>query len=394
MEMNEVYYVDGIRTAFGRAGEKGVFWQTRADDMVAKVIRTLMERNPSIDPKEIDDNIWGATTQMGDQGLTMGRTTVMLAGLPVDVPGCSVDRMCAGGMTAIDFAAGCIALGSGEIMVAGGVEHMGHHPMGQGADPNPRFIAEKLVDPSALNMGMTAENLHDMFPEVTKDQTDEYALICQQKAKKAWDEGKIQNMIVPMTVWSADGWKVAHTDEQPRPQTTLEGLQGLKTPFRNQGRVTAGNSSGLNDGAAGVILASAKACEKYGLKPKMRMVNFAFAGVKAEIMGIGPVPSTKKVLERSGLTMDQIDLVELNEAFAVQAVAFMNEFGMQRPDDPRMNAWGGAIAFGHPLASSGARLTMTLANRFAEAPNARYGLTTMCVGLGQGGTALWENMQK
>jgi acetyl-CoA acyltransferase len=243
-------------------------------------------------------------------------------------------------------------------------------------------------------MGMTAENLHDMFPEITKDQTDEYALICQQKAKKAWDEGKIQRMIIPMTVWSADGWKVAHTDEQPRPQTTVEGLKDLKTPFRAQGRVTAGNSSGLNDGAAGVILASGKAIEKYGLKPKMRMVGFAFAGVKAEIMGIGPVPSTKKVFERTGLSMDDIDMVELNEAFAVQAVAYMNEFGLKRPDDPRMNAWGGAIAFGHPLASSGARLTMTLANRFAEDPSAKYGLTTMCVGLGQGGTAIWENLQK
>jgi len=392
-ELNEVYLVDAVRTAFGRAGQKGIFWHTRADDMVVKVIRTLLERNPQVPPERVDDNVWGATTQWGDQGLTMGRTTVVLSGLPVSVPGVSVDRMCAGGMTAACFGASEIAVGAADIVIAGGVEHMGHHPMGEGADPNPRFIAEKLVDTSALNMGMTAENLHDLHPEITKEMCDEYAMLCQQKAKKAYDEGKIQKMIAPMTVWTENGWKVADTDEQPRPNTTMEGLKDLRTPFRVKGRVTAGNSSGLNDGAAGVLLASGKACEELGLKPRMRLVNYAFAGVRPEIMGIGPIPATKKVLERSGLKFDDLDIIELNEAFAVQAIAFMNEFGMKFPDDPRMNKWGGAIAFGHPLASSGCRLMAHLALLFEENPSARYGLTTMCVGLGQGGSVIWENVQ-
>lgn len=392
-ELNEVYLVDAVRTAFGRAGQKGVFWLTRADDMVVKIIRTLIERNPEVPVERIDDNVWGATTQMGDQGITMGRTTVVLSGLPSSVAGVSVDRMCAGGMTAACFGASEIAIGAADLIIAGGVEHMGHHPMAQGADPNPRFVSEKLVDPSALNMGVTAENLHDMYPDITKEMCDEYALLCQQKAKKAYDEGKIQRMIVPMTVWTEAGWKVADTDEQPRPQTTMEGLADLKTPFRVKGRVTAGNASGLNDGAAGVILASGKAVEELGLKPKMRLVNYSFAGVKPEIMGIGPIPATKKVLERTGLNFDDLDIIEANEAFAVQIIAFMQEFGMKLFDDERLNRYGGAIAFGHPLASSGCRLFAHLAQLFEENPGAKYGLATMCVGLGQGGSVIWENVQ-
>jgi acetyl-CoA acyltransferase len=392
-ELNEVYLVDVVRTAFGRAGQKGVFWLTRADDMVVKIIRTLMERNPQVPADRIDDNVWGATTQMGDQGITMGRTTVILSGLPASVAGVSVDRMCAGGMTAACFGASEIAIGAADLIIAGGVEHMGHHPMAQGADPNPRFISEKLVDPSALNMGVTAENLHDMYPDITKEMCDEYALLCQQKAKKAYDEGEIQKMIVPMTVWTEAGWKVADMDEQPRPQTTMEGLADLKTPFRVKGRVTAGNASGLNDGAAGVILASGKAVEELGLKPKMRLVNYAFSGVKPEIMGIGPIPATKKVLERTGMSFDQFDFIEANEAFAVQIIAFMQEFGMKLFDDERLNRYGGAIAFGHPLASSGCRLFAHLAQLFEENPGTKYGLATMCVGLGQGGSVIWENVQ-
>jgi acetyl-CoA acyltransferase len=392
-ELNEVYLVDVVRTAFGRAGQKGVFWLTRADDMVVKVIRTLIERNPDVPLDRIDDNVWGATTQMGDQGITMGRTTVILSGLPASVAGVSVDRMCAGGMTAACFGASEIMVGAADLVVAGGVEHMGHHPMAQGADPNPRFVSEKLVDPSALNMGVTAENLHDMYPGITKEMCDEYALLCQQKAKKAYDAGIIQSMIVPMTVWTEAGWKVADMDEQPRPQTTMEGLADLKTPFRVKGRVTAGNASGLNDGAAGVLLASGKAVEELGLKPKMRLVNYAFSGVKPEIMGIGPIPATKKVLENTGMKFEDFDFVEANEAFAVQIIAFMQEFGMKLFDDERLNRYGGAIAFGHPLASSGCRLFAHLAKLFEENPSARYGLATMCVGLGQGGSVIWENVQ-
>ncbi|AFM25622.1 thiolase family protein [Desulfomonile tiedjei] len=394
MKARKVVLVDAIRTAFGRAGEKGVFWNTRADDMVVKVIRELMRRNPTIDPEMIDENAWGVFCQEKDQGLTLGRTSVILAGLPVTTAGYSIDRMCAGGMSAITTAASAVALGAADVVIAGGVEHMGHHPMGATADPNPRFLTDKLVDQSAMSMGETAENLHDMFPEITKEMADEYSLHCQARANRAIQSGKIGEMIVPMTVYTKSGWTVADKDEQPRPETTIEGLAKLKTPFRVMGKVTAGNSSGLNDGAAGCILMAKEKAEELGIEPKMELKAFAYAGVKPEIMGIGPIPATHKALKVAGLTIDDIGLIELNEAFAVQAVAFMKEFGLQFPEDPKLNIYGGAIAFGHPLASSGVRLACHLMHGFAEHPEAKYGLTTMCVGLGQGGTVIWKNLQR
>lgn len=392
MKARDVVLVDACRTPFGRAGEKGFFWQTRADDMVVKVIRELLRRNPQIEPDMVEENVWGATTQEKDQGLTIGRTTAILAGLPASTSGCAVDRMCAGGMTAVTTAAAEIALGACDMAIAGGVEHMGHHPMGATADPNPRFLAEKLVDPSALVMGSTAENLFDMFPEITKEQADRYAVWSQHKAAKAIQEGKINRTIVPMTVYTKEGWMVADRDQQPRPDTTLEGLRDLKTPFRIQGKVTAGNSSGLNDGAAGCLLMSLDKALELGLKPKMRLVSFAYAGVRPEVMGLGPIPATYKALKTAGLSMKEIGLIELNEAFAVQCIAFMKEFGLEE-EDPRLNPWGGAIAFGHPLAASGPRLMAHLMCLFGERPQVRYGMTTMCVGLGQGGTVIWENLQ-
>jgi acetyl-CoA acyltransferase len=393
MNTRDVVLVDACRTAFGKAGEKGFFWHTRADDMVVKVIRELLRRNPQVRPEMVEENIWGATTQEKDQGLTLGRTSAILAGLPVETAGCSVDRMCAGGMTAVTTAASEIALGACDIAIAGGVEHMGHHPMGATADPNPRFLAEKLVDPSALVMGSTAENLHDLYPEITKEMADEYAMWSQKKAAKAMAEGKIQRMLVPMTVYTKEGWVVADRDQQPRPDTTMEGLKGLRTPFRIQGKVTPGNASGLNDGAAGVLLMSMDKAKELGVRPRMRMVAYAYAGVRPEVMGLGPIPATKKALKIAGLTMDDIGLIELNEAFAVQCVVFCREFGLKTPDDPRLNPWGGAIAYGHPLASSGCRLMAHLMYLFEERPHVRYGMTTMCVGLGQGGTVIWENLQ-
>jgi acetyl-CoA acyltransferase len=392
MKARDVVMVDACRTAFGKAGEKGIFWQTRADDMVVKVIRELLRRNPQVQPDMVEENVWGATTQEKDQGLTIGRVTAILAGLPASTSGCAVDRMCAGGMTAVTTAAAEIALGACDIAIAGGVEHMGHHPMGATADPNPRFLAEKLVDPSALVMGSTAENLFDMFPEITKEQADKYALWSQRKAAKAIQEGKINRTIVPMTVYTKEGWAVADRDQQPRPDTTLEGLRDLKTPFRIQGKVTAGNSSGLNDGAAGCLLMSLDKALELGLKPKMRLVSFAYAGVRPEVMGLGPIPATHKALKTAGLSMKDIGLIELNEAFAVQCIVFMKEFGLEE-EDPRLNPWGGAIAFGHPLAASGPRLMAHLMHLFGERPQVRYGMTTMCVGLGQGGTVIWENLQ-
>jgi acetyl-CoA acyltransferase len=393
MKSREVVLVDGIRTAFGRAGEQGFFWNTRADDMVVKVIRELLRRNPQVGPDMVEENVWGATTQEKDQGLTLGRTSAILAGLSEKCAGASVDRMCAGGMTAVTTAASEIALGAFDIAIAGGVEHMGHHPMAATADPNPRFLVDRLVSEDALVMGKTAENLHDMFPEISKEMADEYALLSQQKTAAAYTEGKIARMIVPMTVYTPEGWVVADRDQQPRPDTTMEGLKDLKTPFRPLGNVTAGNASGLNDGACGVLLMAADKAKELGIQAKMRMVAYTYAGVRPEVMGLGPIPATHKVFKISGLSMEDIDLIEINEAFAVQCIAFMKEFNLPVPDEPRLNPWGGAIAFGHPLASSGPRLMIHLMHEFAENSKAKYGLATMCVGLGQGGSVIWENLQ-
>jgi acetyl-CoA acyltransferase len=389
-ERAEVVFVDGVRTPFGRAGEKGMYWNTRADDLVVKAIVGLLERNPNVPKDRIDDVAIAATTQTGDQGLTIGRSAAILAGIPKSVPGFAIDRMCAGAMTSAAMMAGSIGFGMYDLAIAGGVEHMGHHPMGSGVDPNPRFVSEKLVGEDALVMGATAERIHDRFPQLTKERSDRYALASQQKTAAAYEAGKIQQDLVPVAIRTAEGWGLATRDEVMRPETTLEGLASLKTPFRPHGRITAGNASGLNDGATAAILASGAAAKELGLTPKMKLVSFAFAGVDPEIMGIGPIPATEKALRKAGLTIDDIDLFEMNEAFAVQVLSFLDHYGIA-DDDPRVNPWGGAIAVGHPLASSGVRLMNQLASQFAERPDVRYGITAMCVGLGQGGTMIWEN---
>lgn len=389
-ERHEVVFVDGVRTPFGRAGEKGMYWNTRADDLIVKAIVGLLERNPDVPQDRIDEVAIAATTQQGDQGLTLGRTAALLAGLPKSVPGFAIDRMCAGAMTSVTTLAGGIAFGAYDLALAGGVEHMGRHPMGFGADPNPRFLSEKLVSGEALNMGSTAERIHDRFPELTKERSDRYALASQQKAAAAYANGKLQPDLIPVSIRSETGWGLATRDEALRPETTLEGLAGLKTPFRPHGRVTAGNASGLNDGATVSLLASEATAKELGLTAKMKLVSFAFAGVEPEIMGIGPVPSTEKALKKAGLSITDIGLFELNEAFAVQVLSLLDHFGIA-DDDPRVNQWGGAIAMGHPLASSGVRLMIQLAAQFKERPDVRYGLTAMCVGLGQGGSVIWEN---
>ncbi|GAA4667439.1 thiolase family protein [Frondihabitans cladoniiphilus] len=387
---SEVVFVDGVRTPFGRAGEKGMYWQTRADDLVVKAMKGLVDRNPALDPAAIDDVAIAATTQTGDQGLTLGRTAALLAGLPQSVPGYAIDRMCAGAMTSVTTVAGAIAFGAYDFALAGGVEHMGRHPMGFDADPNPRFLSERLVSAEALNMGNTAERIHDRFPALTKERSDRFALGSQQKTAAAYASGQIQPDLVSVAVKTSSGWGLADRDEAPRPETTLEGLAGLRTPFRPHGRVTAGNSSGLNDGATVSLIASESAARAAGMTPKMRLVSFAFAGVEPEIMGIGPVPSTEKALRKAGLTIDDIGLFELNEAFAIQVLSLLDHFGID-DDDPRVNPWGGAIAVGHPLASSGVRLMIQLARQFEQHPEVQYGLTAMCIGLGQGGSVIWEN---
>ena len=389
--VRDVVFVDGVRTPFGKAGPTGLYAETRADDLVIRCIRELMRRNPSLSPDRIDDVAIAATTQIGDQGLTIGRTAALLAGLPVSTPGYAIDRMCAGAMTAVTTTAAGIAFGAYDVVVAGGVEHMGHHPMGEGVDPNPRIIAEKLVDPSALVMGQTAENLHDRLPQLTKERADAFAVASQERLAKAYADGKIQEDLVPVAVRSAEqGWGLGTADEQPRPGTTLEVLAGLKTPFRPHGKVTPGNSAGLNDGATACLLASEEVAHELGLPVRMRLVAFAFAGVEPEVMGMGPVPATEKALAKAGLSIEDIGLFEINEAFAVQVLAFLDHFGIA-DDDPRVNPWGGAIAVGHPLASSGIRLMTQLARQFAEHPEVRYGLTAMCIGIGMGGTVIWEN---
>ena len=387
--LNTVVLVDAVRTPFGKAGS--IYAGTRADDLMVRCIRGLLERNPSVPLNAIDEVAIAAATQSGDQGMNIGRSASLLAGLPNTVPGYSIDRWCAGAMTAVTTISGAIAMGLYDLAIAGGVEHMGNHPMGEGIDPNPRYLAEKIVDTDALSMGNTAERLHDRFPHLTKERADKYAINSQVKTAAAYAAGKIQPNLIPMAARSAElGWGIATVDEPPRPGTTLEALAALKTPFRAAGRVTAGNAAGLNDGATAALLASESKAKELGLTIKAKLISFAFAGVEPEVMGYGPVPSTIKALAKAGLKIEDIGLFEVNEAFAIQVIAFLDHFGIA-DDDPRVNIYGGAIAVGHPLASSGVRLMLNLAEGFKEHPEVQYGITTMCIGLGMGGTIIWEN---
>ena len=288
----DVVFVDGVRTPFGKAGS--LYRETRADDLVVSCIRALLRRHPELPPERVDEVAIAATTQIGDQGLTIGRTAALLAGLPRSVPGYAIDRMCAGAMTAVTTTASGIAFGAYDVAIAGGVEHMGHHPMGEGIDPNPRIVAEKIVDPSALVMGSTAENLHDRFPAITRERADEFALQSQQRVATAYAGGVIQESLVPIATRSAElGWGLATADEPPRPGTTLDGLSELRTPFRSHGRVSAGNAAGLNDGATACLLAAEDVAHELDLPVAMRLVSYGFAGVDPEVMGVGPVPGDR-----------------------------------------------------------------------------------------------------
>ena len=389
IQSKTVVLVDAVRTPFGKSGS--AFVNTRADDLMVRAIRGLLERNPQLPIDQIDDVAIAAASQAGDQGMNIGRSASLLAGIPNTVPGYSIDRWCAGALTATTTVAGAISMGAIDIALAGGVEHMGNHPIGALVDPNPRYLAEKIVDTDALSMGATAERLHDRFPAITKERTDRFAMNSQLRTVKAYEEGKIQRDLIPTAARSEElGWTIISADEGPRPATTMEGLAGLKTPFRPGGRVTAGNSSGLNDGATIALLASEDKAKELGLPIKAKMVTFAFAGVEPEIMGYGPVPSTLKALAKAGLTIKDIGAFEINEAFAVQVLAFLDHFEIA-DDDPRVNPYGGAIAVGHPLASSGVRLMINLARTFEADHSVQYGITTMCIGLGMGGTVIWEN---
>jgi acetyl-CoA acyltransferase len=390
-ELRDAVYVDGVRTPIGRAKPDGYYGKTRADDLVVRCIRGLLDRNPDLDPARIDDNVWAATTQIGDQGLTIGRTSAILAGLPKSVPGYAVDRMCAGALTTITNAANAIRAGAQDVVIAGGVEHMGRHPMGEQADPNPRFLSEQLVGMDALVMGQTAENLHDQFPAITKERADAYGLQSQDRYAKAKADGVFDSHVLRTMVWSDEGWKLLADDEHPRPGTTMESLANLRAPFRAGGRVTAGNAAGLNDGAGAVLLTSADTARELGLTARMRLVDYTFVGVEPETMGWGPTPATEKLLERNNLTIDDIDAIEQNEAFAVQVLAFLDHFGIPQ-DSMKNNPYGGAIAVGHPLAMSGARLAQQLAHRMEHDDSVQRGITTLCIGLGMGCSVLWERV--
>jgi acetyl-CoA acyltransferase len=268
---------------------------------------------------------------------------------------------------------------------------MGHHPMGEEVDFNPRYVFERLVDTSAVTMGATAENLHDLLPQITKAHADAYAVGSQRKAAAAWQNGIMRRTVVPMSVFTDEGWQVADRDEFLRPDTSLEGLADLPTPFRPGGRVTAGNSAGLTDGASVALLASEDATDTLGLQPRMRLASYAFAGVEPELMGLGPVPATRKALELAGITLDDVGLFELNEPFADQVLTWCDSIGVD-PEDERLNPYGGAIACGHPLAATGVRLMAQLAYGFRERREVRYGLTALCVGMGMGAAVVWENL--
>ncbi len=268
---------------------------------------------------------------------------------------------------------------------------MGHHPMGDDVDFNPRFVAERLVDASAVTMGATAENLHDRFAHLDRDAADRFAVRSQQRAAAAWENGVMRETIVPMSVFTDDGWKRADRDEFLRPDTTMDALATLRTPFRAGGRVTAGNSAGLTDGATACILAARESADELGLPARMRLVSYAFAGVEPELMGIGPIPATKRALDLAGITLDDVGLFELNEPFAVQVLTWCDGVGVS-PEDERLNPYGGAIACGHPLAATGVRLIAQLAYGMRER-DVRFGLTALCIGMGMGAAAVWENLQ-
>ena len=391
MIVSNVVLVDVVRTAFGRAGEKGIFWKTRAEDLAVSLLKALIKRNPQVTPNMIEDSIWGVTNQVKEQASTLGRMITILADWGWEIPGCSIDRMCASGLTAMGFAATTIAAGMADCLISGGVEHLGHVPMGFMREHHPR-AEDVMGGPSALVMGLTAENIHDRFPEFTREMADAYAAESQKKANDAMTSNKFKQMIIPIEAELADGTQiVADTDQHPRPGTTADKLAALKPAFKENGRVTAGNSSGLNDGACAALLMSRQKAEELGLTPKMRWVASAVAGVDPKIMGTAPVPSTKKVLKMTGLTMDDMDIIEINEAFAVQVLYCLDRLGLAW-DDPRVNQWGGAIAYGHPLAASGPRLVAFLDGLFAQNPSAKYGLTTLCVGRGQGVSTIWEKI--
>ena len=369
--MREVVIVDGVRTPIGRANKDGYYKDIRADDLGVMCVGRLLERNRQLDPAGIEDVVWGCANQSGEQGLNLGRMIALLAGLPVEVAGTTVDRQCGSSLQAINFAAYEIMCGAGEVVIAGGVEQMSHVPMGSGLLPNPKLL--DLFPQDMFVMGLTAERLAAMHG-ITREQSDTFSLRSHQRALAAREPFKQE--IVPVRLAAG----LVDLDQGPRTDTSLERLAALKPSFKPDGQVTAGNSSQVCDGAAAVLMMSAERARALGLSPMARIRATAVAGVRPEIMGWGPVPATHKALARAGLKLGDIDLVEINEAFAAQVLACNTALGI---DEHRLNVNGGAIGLGHPLGCSGARLMVTLTHEMRRR-GARLGLATMCIGIGQG----------
>ncbi|SFC83907.1 3-oxoadipyl-CoA thiolase [Flexibacter flexilis DSM 6793] len=400
----EAYIIDGIRTPVGSFG--GTLSAVRTDDLAALVIAELVKRNPNIPAEAIDDVILGCHNQAGEDNRNVARMAALLAGLPVSVPGETVNRLCSSGMAAIVNAARAIKANEGDVFVAGGVEHMTRGPMviskptkAFGTDSKMedssfgwRFVNPKMKEMYGIDpMGITAENLVEMY-NISRQDQDTFALHSQQKATQATASGRLAEEIIPVQIPQRKGAPlVFDKDEFVRPSTTLEGLGELKPAFKKDGTVTAGNASGLNDGAAAVYVASGEAVAKYNLKPLARIVSSAVVGVEPRIMGIGPVPATEKALQRAGLTLADMDVIELNEAFAAQSLACIRALGLQ-DNDPRININGGAIAIGHPLGMSGTRITYSAALELQKT-NKRYALATMCIGVGQGYAIVLEKVK-
>ncbi len=389
------FIVDGIRTPIGNFG--GALSPVRADDLGALVLKELMARNANLDPALVADVIMGCANQAGEDNRNVARMSLLLAGLPFSVPGETVNRLCASGMSAVAGAHRMILAGEGDLVIAGGVEHMTRSPwvisktssaFGRDAQMFDssfgwRFINSKMKEMYGVDaMGETAENLADQYG-ISRERQDEFAYHSQMKATQARENGWFSGEIVPVTIPQKKGepLMISH-DEFIKPKTTMEGLAGLRPAFRKDGSVTAGNASGLNDGAAALLIASEKAVREHHLNPLARIVSTGVAGVEPRIMGIGPVPASQLALKRAGLTLDQVEVLEFNEAFSAQVLACTDALGLDA-NDPRINVNGGAIALGHPLGMSGARITLTAARQLA-ASNKKYALATMCIGVGQG----------
>ena len=402
--MTEAFICDAIRTPIGRYG--GSLSSVRADDLAAHPIQQLMARNGSVDWNQLDDVYYGCVNQAGEDNRNVARMALLLAGISPEVPGATVNRLCASGMEAVNAAARAIRSGEGDFFIAGGVESMSRAPFVMGkatsafdrnAEMYDTTIGWRFVNPQMEkqygtdSMPETAENVAEQF-QISRDDQDAFALRSQQRAGAAMENGRLAREIASVEIKGRKGAvTIVDTDEHPRPSTTPEALAKLGTPFRKEGgSVTAGNASGVNDGAAAMIVCSEEAAKRHGLTPRARIVTGAAAGVEPRIMGVGPIPASRKVLERAGLKVDDLSVLELNEAFAAQVLASLRELGIA-DDDPRVNPNGGAIALGHPLGASGARLLMTATEELHD-KGGKYALCTMCIGVGQGMATIIEKV--